>query len=145
MSDYMEKADAQIQCARSGNAHFGLVIVDFNIGLASSQMRFISGEVVPGLLKTETYVKKINMPKKYSEILPIKGNENRVAECYSLDISGFLQTSNERPKGEIVEGYRGPTFKPPRAAAGIFLTRTNRGFRAGRYNRLDRESHERTD
>jgi hypothetical protein len=81
-------------------------------------MRFISGEVMPGLLKTETYVKKDNMPKKYSEILPIKDNQNRVAEGYTLGISIFLQTSNERPKREIVEGYRGPTFQPPRAATG---------------------------
>ena len=73
---------------------------------------------MPGLLKTETDVKKQNMPKRYSEILPIKGNENRVAECYNFAISGFLQTSNERPKGEIIEGYRGPTFQPPRAATG---------------------------
>jgi len=58
------------------------------------------------------------MSKKYSGILTIKGEQIRVDKCNIYDNSGYLQTSNERPKGEIVKGYRGPTFQPPRAAAG---------------------------
>ena len=53
-------------------------------------MRFTSGEVMPGLFETETYVEKNNMLKKIVKYCPFKGNQNRVAECYSSHISGFF-------------------------------------------------------
>ena len=57
-----------------------------------------------------TDIKTHNMSRKHSEILPVKGYQNRAAGCYIASISDLLKTSNERSKGEVIEGYRGPAF-----------------------------------
>jgi hypothetical protein len=46
---------------------------------------------MPGLSTGELYVKKENMPIKYSDIFPIKGTENRVANCYNSCYQQFIK------------------------------------------------------